>query len=268
LPADRVRKHSPISSLVMTFGCKFACPYCPIPAYNQRQFRTKSPGRIADEMHRLNTEYGHRHFFGSDDNFFNDHTRALDIMETLARAEFDGSRLHDRVRWGTEVTIHDTLKMKEHLPLAHEAGCRGLWIGVEDLTATLIKKGQSVDKTTEAFVRLREAGICPMPMMMHHDSQPLYTRHSDYGLLNQLRLLRKAGAVSIQVLMIVPSPGTKLYDSSFTSGQVFDRVGGRRVDPYMHDGNYVIASHHKQPWRKQFNLLAGYLYFQEDESRR
>ncbi|MHC4904139.1 MAG: B12-binding domain-containing radical SAM protein, partial [Planctomycetota bacterium] len=261
LPADRVRKHSPISSLVMTFGCKFACPYCPIPAYNQRQFRTKSPGRIADEMHRLNTEYGHRHFFGSDDNFFNDHTRALDIMETLARAEFDGSRLHDRVRWGTEVTIHDTLKMKEHLPLAHEAGCRGLWIGVEDLTATLIKKGQSVDKTTEAFVRLREAGICPMPMMMHHDSQPLYTRHSDYGLLNQLRLLRKAGAVSIQVLMIVPSPGTKLYDSSFTSGQVFDRVGGRRVDPYMHDGNYVIASHHKQPWRKQFNLLAGYLYF-------
>jgi hypothetical protein len=29
----------------------------------------------------------------------------------------------------------------------------------------------------------------------------------------------------------------------------------------MHDGNYVIASHHKQPWRKQFNLLAGYLYF-------
>ena len=23
----------------------------------------------------------------------------------------------------------------------------------------------------------------------------------------------------------------------------------------------MIASHHKQPWRKQFNLLAGYLYF-------
>jgi hypothetical protein len=75
LPANRVRKHSPVSSLVLTFGCKFACPYCPIPAYNQRQSRTKSPERIADEMHRLNTEYGHRHFFGTDDNFFNDHKR-------------------------------------------------------------------------------------------------------------------------------------------------------------------------------------------------
>ncbi|MCP3905346.1 MAG: B12-binding domain-containing radical SAM protein [Planctomycetes bacterium] len=254
LPADRVRRHTPLGSLVMTFGCKFACPYCPIPAYNQRQYRTKSPDRIADEMRRINREFGLRYFFGTDDNFFNDHGRALEIAETLARAKVG-------VRWGTEVTVHDTLKMKEHLPLMHEAGCRGLWLGVEDLTATLVKKGQSADKTTEAFRRLRDAGICPMPMMMHHDSQPLYTRGSDYGLLNQVRLLRKSGAVSLQVLMIVPSPGSKLYNETYTSGQVFDRVGGRRVDPYMHDGNYVIASHHKHPWKKQLNILTSYSYF-------
>ncbi len=261
LPAERIRRHSPISSIVMTFGCKFACPYCPIPAYNQRQYRTKSPQRIADEMSRLNDAFGLRHFFGTDDNFFNDHGRALEIAQTLARTEVDGTRLRKRVRWATEVTIHDTLKMKEHLPLMREAGCRGLWLGVEDLTATLIKKGQSVDKTTEAFRCLRAAGICPNPMMMHHDAQPLYTRKGDYGLLNQVRLLRRAGAVTLQVLMIVPSPGSKLYRETFNSGQVFDLVGGRRVDPYMHDGNYVIASHHKHPWMKQLNILASYSYF-------
>ncbi len=42
---------------------------------------------------------------------------------------------------------------------------------------------------------------------------------------------------------------------------MFDRVGGRRVDPYMHDGNYIIASNHKLPWVKQFNLMAAYHYF-------
>jgi len=245
----------------MTFGCKFACPYCPIPAYNQRQYRTKSPERIADEMRRIQGAFGHRQFFGTDDNFFNDHGIALEIAETLARTEVGGARLGSRVRWGTEVTVHDTLKMKEHLPLMREAGCRGLWLGVEDLTATLVKKGQSVDTTTDAFRRLRQAGICPMPMMMHHDTQPLYTRRSAYGLLNQVKLLRQAGAVSLQVLMIVPSPGSKLYHETFTSGQVFARVGGRRAEPYMHDGNYVIASHHKQPWKKQLNILASYAYF-------
>ena len=77
LPADQVQRHSPISSLVLTFGCKFACPYCPIPAYNQRQHRVKSGERIADEMWRLNDEYGLRYFFGTDDNFFNDKARTL-----------------------------------------------------------------------------------------------------------------------------------------------------------------------------------------------
>ena len=96
----------------------------------------------------------------------------------------------------------------------HEAGCRALWLAVEDLTATLIKKGQNVDKTTESFHRLRDAGICPMPMMMHHDAQPLYTRRNDYGLLNQIRLLRKAGAASIQILMLLPSAGSKWYEQS------------------------------------------------------
>ena len=137
-------------------------------------------------MFRLNKEYGFRFFFGADDNFFNDKSRTLDIVEKLARAEFDGVKLRDRARWYTEVTVHDTLQMKEHLPLVRESGCRALWLGVEDLTATLVKKGQSVDKTTEAFRALRDAGICPMPMMMHHDSQPLYSHGSNYGLLNQV----------------------------------------------------------------------------------
>ncbi|MFG0252925.1 MAG: radical SAM protein, partial [Phycisphaerales bacterium JB038] len=160
-----------------------------------------------------------------------------------------------------EVTVHDTLKMKEHLPLIREAGCRGLWMGVEDLTATLVKKGQNVDNTIEAFHRLREVGICPMPMMMHHDAQTLYSQGSSYGLLNQVEILRRAGAVSLQVLMIVPSPGSTLYEETYTCGQVFESAGGRRVEPYMHDGNYVIASHHPHPWRKQLNILSAYLYF-------
>jgi radical SAM superfamily enzyme YgiQ (UPF0313 family) len=262
LEPNKVRWNSPISSLVMTFGCKFACPYCPIPAYNQRQHRMKSPQRIADEMWQLNKAYGLRYFFGTDDNFFNTKQRTLDIVETLARAEFDGVPLRKKARWYTEVTVHDTLQMRDHLPLVREAGCRALWLGVEDMTATLVKKGQSVDKTTESFQLLRAAGICPMPMMMHHDTQPLVSKSDTaYGLLNQVRLLRKAGAVSLQVLMMTPSPGTKLFAGTYTDRLVIGSAGGREVRPYMHDGNYVIASAHARPWKKQFNLLLAYLAF-------
>ncbi len=261
LTADRVRKHCRISSIVMTLGCKFGCPYCPIPAYNQRQYRVKSGERISDEIERVFNEFGIRFFFGADDNFFNDKQRTLDIAETLARKVDGRSRPHCKIRWGTEATVHDTLAMKDHLDVVRKAGLWALWLGVEDMTGALVKKGQSADETIEAFSLLRASGIFPVPMLMHHDSQPLYTRNRYDGLLNQVGLLRKAGAVYVQIMMLTPSPGSKLYDESYSSGLAFKSVDEVAVEPYIVDGNRVVASRHPRPWIKQLNLLAAYFYF-------
>ena len=261
LPAGRVHRCSPLGALVLTLGCKFGCPYCPIPAYNQRQYRTKSGERIAEEIERIYREYHIRSFFRADDNFFNDRQRTLDIAEALARKVDAGSRPHRKIRWGTEATVHDTLGMRDHLPLVRRAGLWGLWLGVEDMTGTLVRKGQGADKTVEAFALLRASGIFPIPMMMHHDSQPLLTRKGNAGLLNQVRLLRKAGAVYMQVMMLTPSPGSKLYVDTYASGLAYESVDGVAVEPYLVDGNRVVASRHPRPWAKQLNLLAAYVYF-------
>jgi hypothetical protein len=61
--------------------------------------------------------------------------------------------------------------------------------------------------------------------------------------------------------MITPSAGSKLYRDTFESGMVYQSVAGKTVQPHMFDGNHVIASHDPRPWRKQFNLMAAYLYF-------
>jgi radical SAM superfamily enzyme YgiQ (UPF0313 family) len=261
IPADQVRKHRLIGSLVMTLGCKFACPYCPIPAYNQRQYRTKSGERIAEEMERLYRQYRIRYFFGADDNFFNDKQRTLDIAEALARKVDAGSRPHCKIRWGTEATVHDTLRMREHLPLIRRAGLWGLWLGVEDMSGALVRKGQDADKTAEALHLLRDSGIFPVPMMMHHDAQPLYTRQSQRGLLNQVRLLRKAGSLYMQVMTLTPSPGSKWYVDTYASGLAYRSVNGTAVEPHVIDGNHVVASRDPKPWRKQLNVLLAYLCF-------
>jgi len=261
LERGRVRRHSPIASLFIMAGCKFACPYCPIPAYNQRRHRMKSGPRIADEMRRLHNAFGFKHFSLIGGNFFNDRHRAADIAGTLARTELNGRPLGRTIRWGTEATVLDTLRASRHLPLMRQAGLQALWLGVEDMTATLIDKGQSVGSTLELFGLLRAQGIFPMPMMMHDDEQPLYTRGSARGLLNQVRLLRKAGAADVQILMTTPAPGSRLYDRAYASGLVFESVGGRRIEPYMLSDSFVVASRHGRPWRKQLNLTAAYVYF-------
>jgi radical SAM superfamily enzyme YgiQ (UPF0313 family) len=170
IPAGRVHKHTRLASLVMTQGCRFVCPYCPIPAYNQRKLRGKSGERIVDEVQRIFDEYDIRLFFGTDDNFFADRQRALEIGEALARKVESGSRPHCKIRWATEATIQDTLRMREHLSLVRKAGLWALWLGVEDMSGALVKKGQSEDRTLEAFRLLRQNGIFPVPMLMHHDA--------------------------------------------------------------------------------------------------
>jgi radical SAM superfamily enzyme YgiQ (UPF0313 family) len=261
LPPEKVRRYSPLSSLVLTQGCKFRCQYCPIPAYNQRQYRAKSGERIVEDIRQLQQTYGIHNYFGADDNFFNDHQRAIAISEALMNATIDGVPLRKRARIGTEVTVHDAWALREHLPVVRKAGIRALWIGVEDLSGALVKKGQTPDTTTALFRRLRELGIAPMPMMMHHDDQPLISRGDGRGLLNQVHLLQKAGAATMQILMITPSPGSALYDSTYTSGMVYKSVGRQLIEPHLVDGNRVIASRTHKPWHNQFNLTAAYLLF-------
>ncbi len=194
LPAERVGKHVRCGTIEMTYGCKFRCPYCPIPAYNQHQDRQKSPERIAHELRTLYETYGIQWFFGTDDNFFNRKERTLSVVETLAATTLaDGRPLAKKIRLMTEVTLHDAYEMREHFELVRAAGVRALWLGVEDMTATLVKKGQTVDKTREVFQAMHRARILPMPMIMHDDSQPLVTRKSARGLINQVQQLRSAG---------------------------------------------------------------------------
>src|SRR4029453_14620912 len=101
------------------------------------------------------------------DNFFNNTARTLDIAESLARKVSDGKRPYCNIRYFTEATVHDTIRMQEHLPLIRRSGLNAVWMGVEDLTGTLVKKGQSESKTLAAFRLLRQSGIHPVPMMMH-----------------------------------------------------------------------------------------------------
>jgi len=261
LPPDRVRKHGRLISVVTTRGCKFRCPYCPIPAYNQFAFRHKDPRRLVEEITGVIQRTGIRSFFGTDDNFFNRRESVEEIFTTMARSKIGRRPFRDAVWFGTEGTEFDVYKNRDLLPLARDAGCRAIWFGIEDMTGELVKKGQSVDKTGIVFKEMLDNGIAPMPMMMHHDGQPLWSRKGLYGLLNQTRYLRKAGAVSFQVTFLTPMIGAKLYEAPFRDGMLMRKVGGKEVQDYQFDGNHCIATHDPHPFRKQLNLFASYAAF-------
>jgi len=258
LRVDKIHRFAGMISLVTTHGCKFHCPYCPIPAYNQFTFRYKSPDRLREEIQLLAEKTGIHAFFGTDDNFFNNRETVEEIFSSLSKGTVHGKPFRDQIFFGTEATEFDVFKNQDLLPMCRDGGLRAIWFGIEDMTAELVKKGQSPEKTKTLFKLLNGYGICPMPMMMHHDGQPLASRGNLYGLLNQVNFLRKSGSVSVQVTILIPSVGSKGYEEPYKKGMVISQAGDRKLEDYQYDGNHLIATEDPRPWRKQLNLYLAY----------
>jgi radical SAM superfamily enzyme YgiQ (UPF0313 family) len=261
VPLNRLHRHAGMISVVTTHGCKFHCPYCPIPAYNQFTFRYKSPERLRDELERMGEDTGITKFFGTDDNFFNNRETVAEIFTGLAQGKIHGKPFRDAVFFGTEATEFDVFKNQDLLPLCREGGLRAIWFGIEDMTAELVKKGQSPEKTRTLFQVMNKLGICPMSMMMHHDGQPLASRGNLYGLINQVNYLRKAGSVSVQVTILTPSVGSKGYEEPYETGMVIEQAADQKLEDYQYDGNHCVATADPHPWRKQLNIYLGYASF-------
>lgn len=261
LPAEQLGRYAKVLAVVTTHGCKFHCPYCPIPAYNQDTFRYRSPERLVEEFVGIRKRSGIRFYFGTDDNFFNNRQTVEEIFTAMARAELDHKPLRESIIFATEGTEFDVHKNLDLIPLAREAGLRSIWFGIEDLTADLVKKGQSPEKTIVVFRELIKHGIAPMPMMMHHDNQPLWSWRSLRGLINQVGFLRRVGAITCQITLLTPSVGSKGFEKPFEDGIVLKSVAGKPVEDYHYDGNRAIATSHPNPLARQLNMIAGYLAF-------
>lgn len=261
LPIDQLHRHASVMTVVTTRGCKFRCPYCPIAAYNQFAFRHKSGQRVTDEIAGIAERSGIVTFFGCDDNFFNNRRVAEQIFGAMARGKVANKPFRDSILFGTEATEFDVYKHQDLLPLGREAGLRSLYFGIEDLTAELVNKGQSPERTKIVFQRLLEHEITPMPMMMHYDGQPMWSWRGLAGLTNQVNFLRQAGALTCQITLLTPVPGSRSYERPFHDGFVVSEMGGKRVEDYMYDGNHCVCTRSKRPWQRQVNMLIGYATF-------
>jgi radical SAM superfamily enzyme YgiQ (UPF0313 family) len=261
VPVEKLYRYAGMVSLVTTHGCKFHCPYCPIPAYNQFTFRHKSPERLRDEIEVIATRTNIDAYFGTDDNFFNNRETVEDVFTEMAKGQVRGKPFRDSIFFGTEATEFDVFKNQDLLPLCREGGLKAIWFGIEDMTAELVKKGQSPEKTRTLFLLMNKLGICPMSMMMHHDGQPLASRGNLYGLLNQAAYLRKSGSVSLQVTILTPSVGSKGYEEPYEKGMVIEQAGQTKLEDYQYDGNHCIATDDPKPWRMQLNIYLAYASF-------
>ncbi len=103
-------------------GCPFSCTYCSTSTFFRRRFRTKSAARLVEQLLRLRDELGVASFEIVHDNFTVDRARVVAFCQALVSEDAC-------ITWScsarTDCIDH------ELIDLMRQAGCRGLFFGVE-----------------------------------------------------------------------------------------------------------------------------------------
>lgn len=243
-------------STLMSRGCNLRCSYCPIPAQQQFILRAKSPERIITDLTTIISRTGITSFFGTDDNAAFSKENLEKQYGIMANAD-----LGNKIFYGTEMTEGQLWANRDLIPILRKGGVRAIWFGIEDLTKTLVKKGQSVEKTEKLFKLLDNNGIYPMPMLMHHDGQKFTGDEKNLGLRDQIEFLRSCGAKTIQVTYLTPSTGSKDEDRDFLSGKVFRKVGNLVIEDRHFDGTHVVSTGEADVLERQRNIINAYYSF-------
>jgi radical SAM superfamily enzyme YgiQ (UPF0313 family) len=188
-------------------GCRHACRYCSVTAFHHHTYRTRPLDDVLAEIERLE-----RNFIFVDDNIIADPHYARRLFEAMVPLG---------KRWVSQasITIADD---PELLRLARQAGCQGLFIGVETTSAeNLAAVGKGFNQSelyAQRLRRIRRAGIgviAGIIVGMDGDTVNVFER--------TLAFLLETHVDALQLNILTPLPGTPLFEDFAHCGRIVHR---------------------------------------------
>jgi radical SAM superfamily enzyme YgiQ (UPF0313 family) len=198
----------PTTVLMTSYGCPFRCVFCNTSGASRLQAR--DPGRVVDEI-EVCVGLGIREFSILDENFAVARRRVLAIAEEIARRGLD-------VRWSCRARVD--LVDRELLTAMKRGGCTSVHFGVESgdpdvLAAT--RKEIDLDQVRRAFRAARDAGVETTAAFMIG-----FPGETPAQIEKTIRLAIELDPSYVQFAVLIPLPGTELYEQAFRRG-VFTR---------------------------------------------
>ena len=208
---ERTARHYATIHAVQTGrGCRHACRYCSVTAFHRGAHRSRPLDHVLEELRGVP-----RDFMFVDDNLLADPDYARALLRAMVPL---------RKRWVGQCSL-EIADDPELLRLARRAGCIGLFIGIETLSAAnleAVEKGWS-DSAGHLgrIAAIRRAGIgivAGIIVGMDGDDTGTFERTLDF--------LDRARIDAVQVNVMTPLPGTPLFEAFERQGRILDRDYG------------------------------------------
>jgi radical SAM superfamily enzyme YgiQ (UPF0313 family) len=211
LTAGTARHYVTVNAVQTGRGCSHGCAYCSVTAFHRRAHRSRPLGAVLDELAALP-----RDLMFVDDNLVAD--------PGFARALFTAMKPMKK-RWVGQGSL-EIADDPDLLRLAREAGCLGLFVGIETLSRENLEEvGKAFNQEArylERVAAIRRAGIgivAGIIVGLDGDDPGVFER--------TLAFLRRAGIDGVQVNVFTPLPGTPMFDRLERAGRILVRDWSR-----------------------------------------
>ena len=185
-------------------GCPYRCGYCPYPYGFGRRLIYRSPSKVADDIERLQQEFGVEQILFRDQVFTINPRHARAVCEELIRRDLG-------IVWLCE-TRYDLID-ESLLDLMQQAGCREIHYGLESADETMFAQIAKSDgpKSLDLFAKVigwtKARGIrAHVHLIVGMPDESLQS------VRNTSNWLRQVKPDSIQVAYYMPYPGTPMFD--------------------------------------------------------
>lgn len=214
---DMLTKGYYFGSIQTSRGCPLACSFCSVTSFNGGKFRRRSIENVLQEFKIIKEKY----ILIVDDNFIGTSKEHLEYTKALLRVMVSAKL---RKRWIAQVTIN-MADDEELLTLAAKAGCIGVFIGFESITAEGLTEVSKKFTIRDAFAmknsvkRIKKHGISVLGSFV------LGLDVDGKGSGKQIAKTALAYGLDIlNVMVLTPLPGTRLRKTMESEGRLLEGV--------------------------------------------
>lgn len=201
--------------LMTSRGCPYGCIFCCVGLVFGKKWRARKPEDVIGELLEAKARYQISSFEIMDDNFTFDIRRAKQICRLMIK-----SRLN--LEWWCHNGLRADKLDKELLCLMKKAGCRSIAIGIETGDEGIfsnINKGEKLSDIIRAVKMIKKAGMrCVGYFIIGLPGESMES------IKKTVRLQRELNLSDFKYNMLVPYPGTVIWDIIHRGGRMLKAV--------------------------------------------
>jgi len=206
-PSPKNRGYTPVAvGVEASRGCPYDCEFCSIGHVMGHRYRTRPVHEVVSEIERIPSP----HLFFVDD--------AIGLDPRTSRRLFSDMVPLNK-QWVGQGTI-SLAKDRELLKFMRRSGCMGLLIGFESVQAQtqngMKKLNRGKADFTEAIHRFHDEGLFILGSFVFgfdHEDKDVFEQTHEFVVNNRID--------GVQIRIMVPFPGTRLYDRLAGEGRLF-----------------------------------------------